>query len=351
MKKRVFRQPATSDDEDSPQPKKHKPKQQTAKNPRKTEASNASFKTAPKSALQQTNKPRHQSVETSKPKPKSSKPAQKKPRQPPDSQQDFEIDSAQVQRKFAELESKPYEQITADLADYFSKRVADGIRDATRDEEAPARQAAPKPRHPREMQLPSLPSDLPGVNKLTRAEQVAIMNHFAMIQPSRPLPCFFHCVFKLVAALSYLFSGLLLQSLVVRFLLTFMSLVTDFWVTKNLTGRMLVGLRWWSGDVGDSQGQAVYFESFDADLNFNAFDKSIFWGGLLSATGFWLFFALGRLLTADLLWGLLSCTGLLLNWTNLKSYYQCHRFHRRKVAGQAQTGRSGLFEKLALVVF
>lgn len=47
-----------------------------------------------------------------------------------------------------------------------------------------------------------------------------------------------------------LYSYLLLKLLTDSFLGTFIGTVLlvsfDFWVTKNLTGRKLVGLRWWS---------------------------------------------------------------------------------------------------------
>lgn len=355
MKKKLGKRAAASDDEDSPPPPKQALKLQTAKPLRKSEAATARIKPAPKASAQQNNKARPQSVDPRRRLPEATGKSRQKKRKPsPEEPVELEIDTTQVRRKFAEMESRQYGELTAELADYLSKKVAAGLREAVEgDAQEPVRPTAGagRPRRTRASQLPSLPADLPGVQKLTRAEQAAIMQHFAMIQPSRPTPCFFHCCFKLAAGLSYLFSGLLLRSLVARFLLTFASLVLDFWVTKNLTGRMLVGLRWWSGDLRDGLGEDVYFESYDVPLNFNAFDKTVFWGGLIAASGFWLFVALGRLLSLDLLWGLLSFTGALLSWTNLRAYFQCHRFHRRKVAGRSREGPQGLFEKLALAVF
>jgi hypothetical protein len=55
----------------------------------------------------------------------------------------------------------------------------------------------------------------------------------------------FHFLFKVSAVLWYLFSGLLLQGFVLTFVVQVLLLAFDFWTVKNVTGRLLVGLRWW----------------------------------------------------------------------------------------------------------
>ena len=60
--------------------------------------------------------------------------------------------------------------------------------------------------------------------------------------------------FKLVALLIYL---LTLHSFITTFILVTLLLSADFWVVKNICGRLLAGLRWWSivdeeGEVGEN---------------------------------------------------------------------------------------------------
>ena len=43
----------------------------------------------------------------------------------------------------------------------------------------------------------------------------------------------------------YIFSSLFLRNFIVVFVCTLVLIATDFWVTKNITGRYLVGLRYW----------------------------------------------------------------------------------------------------------
>ena len=46
---------------------------------------------------------------------------------------------------------------------------------------------------------------------------------------------------------SFLFMGLFVSSSVRIFVTTMLCCCLDFWITKNVTGRLLIGLRWWSG--------------------------------------------------------------------------------------------------------
>ena len=55
-----------------------------------------------------------------------------------------------------------------------------------------------------------------------------------------------HLGFKLGAVLSYIMLGLLVNDKTFCFIVVIILSAIDFWVVKNLTGRILVGLRWWS---------------------------------------------------------------------------------------------------------
>ena len=64
--------------------------------------------------------------------------------------------------------------------------------------------------------------------------------------------------FKLVALLLYL---LTLHSFITTFILVTLLLSADFWVVKNICGRLLAGLRWWS--IVDEEGEVeenIYYK-------------------------------------------------------------------------------------------
>ena len=60
------------------------------------------------------------------------------------------------------------------------------------------------------------------------------------------MPAFFHLLFKALAILVYLFGTWFSDSFVNVFVLCVLLLAFDFWTVKNVSGRLMVGLRWWS---------------------------------------------------------------------------------------------------------
>ncbi|PPD81248.1 hypothetical protein GOBAR_DD21821 [Gossypium barbadense] len=71
---------------------------------------------------------------------------------------------------------------------------------------------------------------------------------------ANPKTCFFHVLFKAAALAFYILSALFFNSFVIIFVVTVLLSALDFWVVKNVSGRILVGLRWWNeiNDLGES---------------------------------------------------------------------------------------------------
>jgi len=69
-----------------------------------------------------------------------------------------------------------------------------------------------------------------------------------------PLAVFFHLLFRVLSIITYLLCGLFNSGFIVNFVLIIILLSLDFWTVKNITGRLLVGLRWWNyvDEDGDS---------------------------------------------------------------------------------------------------
>lgn len=63
----------------------------------------------------------------------------------------------------------------------------------------------------------------------------------------------------------YVLSALFVDSFVIIFVLTVLLAALDFWVVKNVSGRILVGLRWWN-EIDDN-GESVWrFECLDQEV-------------------------------------------------------------------------------------
>jgi len=76
---------------------------------------------------------------------------------------------------------------------------------------------------------------------------------------------------------------------VIMFIFVLVLSAMDFWVVKNISGRLLVGLRWRS--EYDEKGKEIWkFESYDQKFVANRVDKAFFWGSQLLGTAVWGFF-------------------------------------------------------------
>ncbi|KAI3949770.1 hypothetical protein MKX01_040987, partial [Papaver californicum] len=94
------------------------------------------------------------------------------------------------------------------------------------------------------------------------------------------LPCTFQDFSKNQAsALAfYILSALFFSSFVIIFVVTVFLAALDFGFVKNVSGRILVGLRWWN-EV-DEQGESVWkFECLDQEslARMNKKDSWLFW--------------------------------------------------------------------------
>jgi len=82
----------------------------------------------------------------------------------------------------------------------------------------------------------------------------------------RPLAVFFHLIFRVLSIVTYLLCGLFNIGFIVSFVIIIILLSVDFWTVKNITGRLLVGLRWWNY-VDDDGVSHWMFESRKVNIS------------------------------------------------------------------------------------
>lgn len=153
---------------------------------------------------------------------------------------------------------------------------------------------------------------------------------FKITKPENSCACFWHITFKIGSVFCYLFLSLFTDDDIVVFISVLFCIVFDFWVTKNLTGRYLVGLRWWSFINDDNETEWVY-ESKKYDLVIDKTDYVIFWYGQYMISCFWPIMTVIKLIGLDAFWGQLCVIGSSLNVTNTLAYYKCFKEHQKKV--------------------
>jgi hypothetical protein len=166
-----------------------------------------------------------------------------------------------------------------------------------------------------------------------------------LAESSHPTACIFHCIFKAAALALYIFGGWVVGSgtsseqgahFITLTVSCILLLAADFWVVKNVTGRLLVGLRWWN-QVHDDDTKWI-FECADDDRVVNKFDQSIFWTVLYTTPVIWVgMFVLG-MLKFQVNWLLIVCIALCLSFSNVYGYYKCSKDQNVKFQQMMQTG-------------
>jgi hypothetical protein len=145
------------------------------------------------------------------------------------------------------------------------------------------------------------------------------------------------------------------------FIVCVLLLAFDFWTVKNVSGRLLVGLRWWNEILPDGSNEWRY-ECADvharsrtpplprappprararpraarpatprarraqpSQRRVNSTDSTIFWAGLLVPAVLWCFFALGALLRLNFEWLMIDAVAVGLNGANVLGYMRCRK--------------------------
>ncbi|XP_017786282.1 PREDICTED: uncharacterized Golgi apparatus membrane protein-like protein CG5021 isoform X2 [Nicrophorus vespilloides] len=75
---------------------------------------------------------------------------------------------------------------------------------------------------------------------------------------THPYVTIFHMAFSGAAMVTYLFCGLFSDSFITSFVFIVLLLSMDFWTVKNISGRLMVGLRWWNYVDDDGKSHWVY---------------------------------------------------------------------------------------------
>lgn len=157
----------------------------------------------------------------------------------------------------------------------------------------------------------------------------SILKKFDISGSNHPTACVFHVLFKGVALFCHFFLGIFVSSYQVH-QMVIISSAFDFWTVKNVTGRLLVGLRWWSEHMPDGQDKWV-FECKVQEQTLNPKHEYWFWGMQVASTMVWLTLFVINALAIDIP----DCTtvlfGLIASGTNLWAYYKCSRIQKQRV--------------------
>ncbi|XP_049624473.1 Golgi apparatus membrane protein TVP23 homolog A [Suncus etruscus] len=148
---------------------------------------------------------------------------------------------------------------------------------------------------------------------------------FQKARVRHPLATFFHLFFRVSAIITYVGCDWFSRSPVGCFVTVLFLLSFDFWSVKNVTGRVLVGLRWWNQIDEDGRSHWI-FEARKASPQHGdptEAEARVFWLGLVICPIIWVVFFFSTLFSLRLKWLALVVAGITLQAANLYGYVLC----------------------------
>jgi len=159
-----------------------------------------------------------------------------------------------------------------------------------------------------------------------------------------PTALMFHVGFKAAALLVYIFGGLFSKSFVVSFVIVVLLLAFDFWTVKNVSGRLLVGLRWWN-EVREDGTNEWRFESREDTSRISDLDSRVFWLTLWVMPILWSIFTVSTFFSFNYGWMLCCLVALSLSGANLYGYTRCSSAAKERMGGIASSVASSMLSQ------
>lgn len=192
-----------------------------------------------------------------------------------------------------------------------------------------------------------IPSSAPTLNQTPNLYQQQQQGQTYVSQlfqnSAHPIPCIFHVLFKGLAIMTYLLGGLVQHSF--NFITVTVCCILlhaiDFWVVKNITGRLLVGLRWWAQvdlNAPDGTDETKWIFESKEHVKINSFDQTWFWTTLYITPAVWIVFFVLGLLRLHFGWLITVSFGVALNCANVYGYWRCSKDQKTKFQQMVQRG-------------
>ena len=146
---------------------------------------------------------------------------------------------------------------------------------------------------------------------------------------------------KLLAILFFLFFSIFTSNEAFVMITVVLLVAADFWYTKNISGRILVGLRWWNTFDQNTQENKWTFESKN-EIKESNMDRRTFWFSLYGFTGIWAILFIWECIRLNFTWAFLCLIALIISGTNVVGFFRCSKIQQKK---------AGLITKLLLKRF
>ena len=162
------------------------------------------------------------------------------------------------------------------------------------------------------------------------SQQPTIPLPVCSMSSSRVHPCFRnqHSLTKLSR---FWFLNAILDDEIQTIIIIMILVAADFWTVKNITGRILVGLRWWC-QIDENGNEKWVYESREDQVPQGKTDSFVFWTWLYVTPVVWAVFAVLELLSFKPVWVMTAIICGVMSGTNFLGYYKCSKDQQNKLS-------------------
>jgi len=146
---------------------------------------------------------------------------------------------------------------------------------------------------------------------------------------NHPWVCVVTISFKIASITSFICLSLFVESAALVYLTVILLASFDFWITKNVSGRKLVGLRWWN-EVKEDGTEVWIFESKNEKKEASA-DTRIFWGSVYISAAVWTLIFIWDIISFKWIWAIIAFVCFLFAATNLYGFFKCSKKQQENV--------------------
>ena len=171
-------------------------------------------------------------------------------------------------------------------------------------------------------------------NRGSSVEDAGMVTYFR--SANHPTAAFFHVLFKSLAMFTYLCGTWFTSNYILIFVICVLLLACDFWTVKNVTGRLLVGLRW-ENKIKDDGSNEWVFEAIADTSRIGSVDSTIFWFGLWVSPVLWVVLFVVGILKFNVTWLVIVCVALTLNGINLYGFINCRKGAKKQAENAMNT--------------
>ena len=136
---------------------------------------------------------------------------------------------------------------------------------------------------------------------------------------------------KLLAIIFFLFFNIFTSNEALVMIIVILLIAADFWYTKNISGRILVGLRWWNNYDPNTQENKWIFESKN-EIKESNIDRKTFWFSLYGFAAIWLILFVWECIMFNFTWAFLCLISLVICGTNVFGFFRCSKIQQQKAA-------------------